>query len=272
MQENNRSEHTNDEINAAPASSTHTAASAPQASAVAKSPLWKDLLIPGSIIVAGAFVGFGMYFSGGGGGVASAGQAAAHPQQTLQEVLYALVDEAGVEKAAFDACMENNTEQAARVQEDVDNAVATGGRGTPWSVVVGPTGKTYPLNGAMPLAAVEQVIELARSEGDAPQADESLNTDAYNPITEADYIKGSADAAVTIIEYSDFDCPFCSRFHTTMNQVSEKYDDIAWVYRHFPLDQLHPNASTIAVASECVGELGGDEAFWTFADGYFGRS
>lgn len=95
-------------------------------------------------------------------------------------------------------------------------------------------------------------------------------TDNVRPISAEDHIKGSLDAAVTIVEYSDFECPFCKRFHNTMNQVMDKYGDsgeVAWVYRQFPLDQLHPvKARAEAVSSECAAELGGNDAFWQFAD------
>jgi hypothetical protein len=46
----------------------------------------------------------------------------------------------------------------------MDNAIATGGRGTPWSILIGPTGKTYPINGALPDNAVEQLIQIAKDE------------------------------------------------------------------------------------------------------------
>lgn len=96
------------------------------------------------------------------------------------------------------------------------------------------------------------------------------NTGKINPVTESDHIKGNPDAPIKIVEYSDFDCPFCSRFHDSMKIVTEKYgDNVAWVYRQFPLEQLHPQAPAVAVASECVAELGGNDAFWVFTDGYF---
>jgi protein-disulfide isomerase len=94
------------------------------------------------------------------------------------------------------------------------------------------------------------------------------------PVTAADFIRGNPNAPIMIVEYSDFDCPFCKNFHTTMNQIMEKYGSdgkIAWVYRNFPLEQLHPNAPKIAAASYCVGEQGGDEAFWKFSDLVFGE-
>lgn len=93
------------------------------------------------------------------------------------------------------------------------------------------------------------------------------------PITSDDHILGNPDAKVVIVEYSDFECPFCKRFHETMNQIMDEYGssgEVAWVYRQFPLEQLHPvKARTEAVASECAAELGGKEAFWKFADRFF---
>lgn len=96
-------------------------------------------------------------------------------------------------------------------------------------------------------------------------------TDQVNPITEADdYYKGNLDAPIQIVEFSDYDCPFCSRFHDVMNEVVEKYpDDVVWAYRHFPIEQLHPQAPAVAIAAECAGELAGNDAFWSFSDGYF---
>ena len=86
-------------------------------------------------------------------------------------------------------------------------------------------------------------------------------------VTDNDHIRGSRDAKVFLIEYSDYFCPFCARFHPTAQQVVDEYDgQVAWVYRHFPLDQLHPNARKVAEGSECVTDLGGEEAFWAYSD------
>lgn len=88
-------------------------------------------------------------------------------------------------------------------------------------------------------------------------------------VTADDHIRGSRDAKVILVEYSDFECPFCSRFHPTTKQVLDEYgDDVALVYRHYPLS-FHPNAQAAAETSECVAKLGGDEAFWSFADAIF---
>lgn len=84
------------------------------------------------------------------------------------------------------------------------------------------------------------------------------------------HTRGSKDAEVYLVEYSDLECPFCSAFHETAQQMMEEYGDrVAWVYKHFPLDSIHPKARPAAVGSECVASLGGEEAFWSFVDKVF---
>jgi len=87
-----------------------------------------------------------------------------------------------------------------------------------------------------------------------------------------DHIRGNASAPVTIVEFSDFECPFCARFHPTLKRVVEESpNDVKWVYRHFPLSQIHSRARGAALASECVANLAGNDAFWQFADTMFGN-
>ena len=98
-------------------------------------------------------------------------------------------------------------------------------------------------------------------------------TSKVRPVTAEDHIKGNPDAPIKIVEYSDFECPFCKQFHNTMNEVMKKYGDsgdVAWVFRQSPIEQLHPiKAQAVAVASECANELAGNDGFWKFSDRYF---
>lgn len=87
-----------------------------------------------------------------------------------------------------------------------------------------------------------------------------------------DHIRGDKDAEVFVIEYSDFECPFCQRHHPVMQQLlDQNKGEVAWVYRHFPLS-FHANAQKEAEATECANELGGNDAFWKYADLIFERS
>ena len=83
-------------------------------------------------------------------------------------------------------------------------------------------------------------------------------------------VLGSADAPVTIIEFSDYQCPFCARFHSeTLPHIIENYVDagqVKFVYRDFPIQNIHPNAVPAAVASECAHD---QAAFWEYHDRLF---
>lgn len=89
-------------------------------------------------------------------------------------------------------------------------------------------------------------------------------------VTDADWVRGDRDAKVSVVEFSDIDCPFCSRFHETMKKVLAQYEgQINWVYRDFPLDQLHPQATAKAIAADCVGKLTDNDTYWKYLDALF---
>jgi protein-disulfide isomerase len=89
------------------------------------------------------------------------------------------------------------------------------------------------------------------------------------PVSAEDHIVGNRNAKIVILEYSDLDCPFCKNFHATMKQVVANNGDVAWVYRHYPIPQLHPDATKKAEATECAWEQGGNDTFWAYADKLF---
>lgn len=87
------------------------------------------------------------------------------------------------------------------------------------------------------------------------------------PVTDQDHLRGDKNAKITIIEYSDYQCPFCSRFHPTLVQLLNEYKGkVNWVFRHFPLSSIHPDAQKAAEASECASEQG---KFWEMTDKMF---
>lgn len=95
----------------------------------------------------------------------------------------------------------------------------------------------------------------------------SAGAQKIRPVSAAEHIRGNPDAPVTIVEFSDFECPFCRRLHPTLQQALEEFDGrVRWVYRHFPLTSIHSRAQEAAVASECAARLGGNDTFWRFSD------
>jgi len=85
-----------------------------------------------------------------------------------------------------------------------------------------------------------------------------------NASTEGAPFRGGANASVTIIEFSDFHCPFCGKVQTALSQVMSRYGDkVKLVYRHMPIDQLHPQARRAAEAAACANEQG---KFWEYHD------
>lgn len=118
------------------------------------------------------------------------------------------------------------------------------------------------------------VIQSAGVPVDSQAGQVSAALDKMQPISKDDHIRGNVDAPIKIVEYSDLECTFCARVHETLSAIVDEYDgEVAWVYRQFPLTNVaqnfHVNAERASQASECVADLGGNDAFWSFIDGIF---
>ena len=106
----------------------------------------------------------------------------------------------------------------------------------------------------------------------APAPTAALTAQDVAPVTSSDHIFGDPNASVTLIEYSDFECPYCKQFHPSLAQLMTEYQGkVRWVYRHYPLS-FHQNAEKEAEAAECIAEQGGDKAFWDYASKIFDRT
>lgn len=93
------------------------------------------------------------------------------------------------------------------------------------------------------------------------------------PDLDQEHVLGSRNATVSMIEYSDFECPFCKRFHETPQQVLEQFDgQVNLVYRSMPL-AFHGKAAVLeARAGECAARLGGNDVFWNYSNDLFKHS
>jgi len=84
------------------------------------------------------------------------------------------------------------------------------------------------------------------------------------------FVRGPADARVVIVEFSDFQCPFCKRVLVTVKQLIELYPgQVKWVFRDFPIERLHPTAPKVHEAARCAGAQG---KFWEYHDVLFERA
>lgn len=92
------------------------------------------------------------------------------------------------------------------------------------------------------------------------------------PISGEDHVIAGdpKSAKLVLVEYSDLECPFCARFHPTLERIAKEYEGkVAWVYRQFPLSQIHQHALPAAIASECVASQKGSAAFASFVSYVF---
>ncbi|MFQ5573881.1 MAG: DsbA family protein [Nitrosopumilaceae archaeon] len=121
---------------------------------------------------------------------------------------------------------------------------------------------------------LQQIISEIEAKIPAPQPTQAPSQPSAPSVIQVslddDPFKGNPDAPVTVVEFSDFQCPFCSRFFTqTLPALQENYIDtgkIKLVYKDLPLDNLHPNARPAHIAAECADEQG---KFWEYHDVLF---
>lgn len=180
---------------------------------------------------------------------------------------------AGVNEAKFKSCFDSK-KYADKVANFAKSANDIGIQGTPGNVVLNDKGQGWLIPGALPYESSKEVIEVALGRGDASKLTQigisQLTNEQMQKFVKVDpandHVAGSKNPKIYLVEYSDYQCPFCKNFHVTAQKLVDNYQELAWVYRHLPLEQLHPNAMPAALASECVAELGGNDAFWKFTD------
>lgn len=122
------------------------------------------------------------------------------------------------------------------------------------------------------VASAPAAVVPSQNDPAAAQPEPTPNLVAMPKIDGNDYVRGNKNAKVMLVEYSDYECPFCKRFHETMIQVLKEYGNkIGWVYRHYPLP-FHANAQMEAEAAECVNDVGGKDKFWSYSDMVYSKT
>ena len=117
----------------------------------------------------------------------------------------------------------------------------------------------------------QEAQEAARAEFMRQAAEKAKSV---RPVDQArDHIYGKPDAPLSLIEYSDFECPYCKQFHAIPKALVDASEGrLNWVYRHFPLGFHNPVAQKEAEASECANQIGAQKAFWAFTDAAYART
>jgi len=141
-----------------------------------------------------------------------------------------------------------------------------------FGVILGSLWTGKPVGGQVAVAA--GTGEVPTNPGAVEEQQPAPPANPVQPFDEKnDHLLGNKNAKVTLISYSDFQCPYCRRFIPTIQETLKKYPkDVRVVFRHFPLSSIHPFAQKAAEASECVTKLGGNDAFWKMHDKLFAAS
>jgi protein-disulfide isomerase len=211
----------------------------------------------------------------------------ANQQDLKRPSLEATAQKLGLNMDKFKAALDNNPYKA-RIEAEVNEAANFGARGTPSFFINGKS-----LRGAQPFDAFKSAIDGALKDADAAIAQGTPRGQVYEKLiaagltkaaapppqaapapaarqavtlSKSDACKGPDNAKVTIIEYSDFQCPFCSRVVPTIKQINDTYGkDVKICFRHNPLP-FHSDAPLAAEAASAAGDQG---KFWQMHDKLF---
>ena len=97
-----------------------------------------------------------------------------------------------------------------------------------------------------------------------------MTTTLRFPIAAQDHVQGATDAPITLVEYGDYQCPYCARAHPIVKQLQRRFgEQLLVVYRNFPLSEIHPRALPAAQAAESVGAQLGNDGYWKMHDAIF---
>lgn len=183
-------------------------------------------------------------------------QATVSKYKSFEEAMRSVAEAAGVKDVnRLISCL-NSDEKKAMVDTDTAEGTKLGVSGTPAFFINGRL-----LAGAYPFEEFKKIIDEELAGKTDAKLDRAQVTVGSAPV------RGKSGAQITLVEYSDFQCPFCLRAAPTVKQVLQEYEGkILFAYKHFPLTGIHPRAQKTAEAAECARDQG---KFWEFHDSLF---
>ena len=156
----------------------------------------------------------------------------------------------GLDATKFDQCLDGGT-MAERVASEQKEGAALGVSGTPSFIING-----VMLVGAQPQSSFKSVIDAELKNGSGDKAAAALGESGKRLTMNLakSYVDGPSNAKIKIVEFTDFECPYCEKAFPTVKAIMEKYKGkISLEYKSFPLS-FHPSAQKAAEAALCVGE------------------
>jgi len=256
-------------------------------------PLWTYFLTPIAVVVGAAIIAGAVWYTNddssssdtaaavttpaGESKAPTAAATSAGGQQDLLTVFRGYVQQLGMDQAKFNTCLGNKA-TAELINKQLQRGAALGVSGTPTFFI-----NNKMLVGAQPPEIFDEIVKKELAGSPASLDGYSANVQALaksNPpnfqivASRPDFsdgeIEGNANAKVVIVEFSDFQCPFCKRWtDQNMTRVrGELGDQVAFVFLHFPITQIHPNAGNAALAAQCAAEQG---KFWPMHDILFAK-
>lgn len=227
-------------------------------------PLLVLLLIVASFFVGRLSAQVSALKAGSPSGVAANPTAAPEVNKIDVPSLKALAKGMGLDSGKFDQCLDGGS-MASRVAAEQKEGADLGVTGTPSFFING-----VMVVGALPQTTFEQIIDAELKNGGAEKAVEAATGDKVTrkkmSLTNG-YTKGNQGAKIKVVEFTDFECPFCVRAFPTIEGLVKKYgDQLSLEYKSFPLS-FHASAQKAAEAALCAGEQG---KFWEMHDKIFG--
>ena len=183
------------------------------------------------------------------------------------ELYRSLAKDAGLSDTQVEECLAPASDAQKTVIQHMNDAQKMGVNGTPGSFLVNTkTNAVRSIPGALPITEVERLLEEISNDDTASEEQLPEGADlSLLQVRENDIVKGNAD--ILLIEYSDYECPFCGQFHPTAQALADS-GKVKWIYRHLPLP-FHPTAKEGAIIGDCVRIHRGMRAAWTYTDGVF---
>ena len=241
---------------------------------------------PVAIIIAGVIIAASVIATNAGLFGPKAPKTAESTGYKLQEYVN-IAKEVGIKEKDFKACLD--TYDKSEIEKDLQDGQAIGVQGTP-SFFIGRSSadgkiKGVWLAGAYPFEFFQSTIDGILQNDDQKILTKLGEADPSQPVptsidaisrevsVDDDPILGDANAPLTIVEFSDYECPFCQRaFTQTYPSIKSNYIDsgqVKLVFRDFPLTNIHPKAMDMAVAANCAKSLGGDSKYFEYHDKLF---